>query len=133
MEKLQRDKCKSFDSCGAPLCPMEISSFIGIWYPNEEICTNRIGSTLAWIKRQRKIAKGGSDPEKYFTYDMLYRNSVIKKGIKGLDPDQPEEVQLKKWFKTHPLKRLWTEKEKQEQRELLNKNLGRVKISTNCK
>ena len=43
--------------------------------------------------------------DKYFTYEMLKHNCVIGKGIKGLDPDLPEEKQLKMWYEKHPPKK----------------------------
>jgi len=48
------------------------------------------------MKAQRKlsrVAAGG-----YFTVEMLNRLVVIRKGITGLDPNLPEEPQLRSWF-----------------------------------
>lgn len=40
---MSNDNCKKFESCEAPLCPMDERSLKhGIWYPDEDICNLRI-------------------------------------------------------------------------------------------
>jgi len=92
---------------------------VGIWYPDEEIC--RLKKIPDWIRRQKKIKNKAKDVDKYFTYEMLKHNCIIGKGVKGLDPDLPEEKQLKMWHEKHPLKKARTEK----QQEVLNEALKR--------
>ena len=43
---------------------------------------------------------------------MLERNCVIRKGIEGLDPDQDEDYQLKKWLRDHPEKKTLSKTER---------------------
>lgn len=91
-----RPACTLYETCNTPLCPLDGSSLNGIWYPDEEICRSRVHGNLPWMKAQRKlsrVAAGG-----YFTVEMLNRLVVIRKGIVGLDPDLPEEPQLRAWF-----------------------------------
>jgi len=91
-----RPVCSLYETCNTPLCPLDGSSLNGIWYPDEEICRSRIHGNLSWMKAQRKlsrVAAGG-----YFTVEMLKRLIVIRKGITGLDPNVPEEPQLRTWF-----------------------------------
>ncbi len=91
-----RPACTLYETCNTPLCPLDGSSLNGIWYPDEEICRSRVNGNLPWMKAQRKlsrVAAGG-----YFTVEMLNRLVVIRKGIVGLDPDLPEEPQLRAWF-----------------------------------
>ena len=91
-----RPVCTLYENCIAPLCPLDRSSLKGIWYPDEEICRSRTQGNLPWMKAQRKlsrVAAGG-----YFTVEMLNRLVVIRKGIAGLDPNLPEEPQLRSWF-----------------------------------
>ena len=91
-----RPSCTLYETCNTPLCPLDGSSLNGIWYPDEEICRSRVHGNLSWMKAQRKLARiaaGG-----YFTVEMLNRLVVIRKGITGLDPDVPEEPQLRAWF-----------------------------------
>ncbi len=91
-------KCKHFNTCSAPLCPMDNQTLDGgLWYPHEEICKLRKFAKQGWIRKQRKIVKIGSDTSRYFTVDMLNSIKSVKKGIKGLDPDQ--EIGLKQGFK----------------------------------
>jgi len=88
--------CTLYENCIAPLCPLDRSSLKGIWYPDEEICRSRTHGNPPWMKAQRKlsrVAAGG-----YFTIEMLNRLVVIRKGIAGLDPNLPEEPQLRAWF-----------------------------------
>jgi len=91
-----RPACSLYEDCIAPLCPLDRRSLAGIWYPDEEICRSRTQGNLPWMKAQRKlsrVAAGG-----YFTVEMLNRLVVIRKGIAGLDPNLPEEPQLRSWF-----------------------------------
>jgi len=92
----QRPSCSLYETCIAPLCPLDQSSLNGIWYPDEEICRSRTNGNLPWMKAQRRlsrVAAGG-----YFTVEMLTHLVVIRKGITGLDPNIPEAPQLRAWF-----------------------------------
>ncbi len=97
--------CTLFESCLAPLCPLDPSSLKGIWYPDEDICRSRSQGGRPWIKAQRRIAKVAGSGAGYFTLEMLSRLVVIRKGIAGLDPDLPEEQQLRAWFQKRPERR----------------------------
>jgi len=134
---VKRQECKRYDTCSAPLCPMDDQSLQnGIWYPDEEICHNQAYRSLTWIKNQKKIAKkacpvgigprkkgydsygvgsyGAGAMDRYFTLKMLDRNIVIRKGIEGLDPDHDEAYQLRRWLKAHPEKRELSKTEREE-------------------
>jgi len=91
-----RPACTLYETCNTPLCPLDGSSLNGIWYPDEEICRSRVHGNLPWMKAQRKLARVAAGG--YFTVEMLNRLVVIRKGIVGLDPDLPEEPQLRAWF-----------------------------------
>jgi len=109
--------CKRYESCSAPFCPMNEGSLGGIWFPEEEICRSREFSQEAWIKRQKMIAKKTGDIYPGYTYEMLQRDCIIKKGIVGIDPDIPidefdEAVQ--KWLEAHPEKKPMSEEKKAE-------------------
>ena len=67
------------------------------------------------MKTQRKIVKAGADPSRYFTFGMLNRGCIIRRGIAGLDADQPEAPQLRKLMESHPSreKRVLSEEHKQ--------------------
>ena len=106
-------ECKKYDTCNAPLCPLDEQSLKhGIWYPDEEICGIRTHATLPWIQNQKKLVKKTGRADRYFNLQMLERNCIIRKGIEGLDPDQAEEYQLKKWLKAHPEKRVLSKEER---------------------
>jgi hypothetical protein len=100
-----RPTCSLFESCLAPLCPLDPSSLKGIWYPDEEICRSRSQGGRPWIRAQRRLAKVAGSGAGYFTLEMLSRLVVIRKGITGLDPDLPEEPQLRTWFQKRPDRR----------------------------
>ena len=91
-----RPACTLYETCNTPLCPLDGSSLNGIWYPDEEICRSRVHGNLPWMKAQRKLARVAAGG--YFTVEMLNRLVVIRKGIVGLDPNLPEEPQLRAWF-----------------------------------
>lgn len=97
-----RPGCTLFESCFAPLCPLDPVSLKGIWYPDEEICRSRSQGGRPWIRSQRRIAKVAGHGAGYFTLEMLDRLVVIRKGITGLDPDLAEEAQLRAWFQKRP-------------------------------
>jgi len=106
-----RPTCTLYETCNTPLCPLDGSSLNGIWYPDEEICRSRVHGNLPWMKAQRKIAKSANQMSGYFTLAMLNRNCIIRPGITGLDPNEPEEPQLKRWLDDHPVKREMSEEE----------------------
>jgi Holliday junction resolvase RusA-like endonuclease len=91
-----RAVCTLYETCNVPLCPLDGSSLNGIWYPDEEICRSRVHGNLPWMKAQRKLSRVAASG--YFTVEMLTRLVVIRKGIVGLDPNLPEEQQLRAWF-----------------------------------
>jgi len=93
----------------------------GIWHPDEDIRTSKDYKNLPRIRAQRKIAKVKSDANKYFTFDMSNRGGMIKRGIVGLGPDHPEELQLTRRMKAHPIreKRTLTEEQKRAKAEIL--------------
>ena len=91
-----RPACALYENCIAPLCPLDRSSLKGVWYPDEEICRSRTQGNLPWLKAQRKLTRVAATG--YFNLEMLNHLVVIRKGIAGLDPDVPEEPQLRAWF-----------------------------------
>jgi hypothetical protein len=92
----RRPTCTLYETCNTPLCRLDGSSLNGIWYPDEEICRSRVHGNLSWMKAQRKLSRVAASG--YFTVEMLNRLVVIRKGITGLDPNLPEEPQLRTWF-----------------------------------
>ena len=111
INKLKSDQCRHFDSCSAPLCPLDEKHLKGdIWYPEEEIC--RLKKIPDWIKQQKKIAKKTKEKDTYYNYEMLNRNCRVGNGMTGLNPDKSEEPQLEDWHKKHPLKKALSEKQK---------------------
>jgi len=110
--------CKKFDECSAPICPLDQESLEKCsWFSDEDICT-RTPYPL-WIKQQKKIKKISSNPDRYFTYEMLNKNFMVKTGIEGLDPDKVESPQLKQWLKAHRGRKELTQVEKDRKRELI--------------
>lgn len=98
-----KSRCKNFKSCNAPLCPLDKGSLtFGVWYPVEEICKLKGYRNLPFVVNQRKIQKRAKDRNTYYTYRMLNRSIVIKRGIKGLNPARPRREQEDLWLKGHP-------------------------------
>jgi hypothetical protein len=99
----QRNKCRYYDECSAPLCPMlsDEENRKGLWYPEEEICWRR-KDLPDWVRQQRKVVKKVKKENMpyYFTLDMLMVPFRVTDSVRGLDSDQgDEEKQLKAWFK----------------------------------
>jgi hypothetical protein len=97
------ERCRLFEDCLAPLCPLDRSSLKGIWYADEEICRSRTNGNLPWIRAQRKIARVKAVG--YFTLEMLSDIRTARKGMAGLDPNEDEQTQLNRWFGRHEKKR----------------------------
>jgi len=121
-------KTPHFEKCTAPLC-LEADDIDdnSIWYANEPICSAQPKTgTPNWIKQQRKIARQTKqNPEiGFFTLEMLKRNCVVGKGMKGINGDkQNTKWQIKRWFEKHKTKRKLSEKEKEVIRERFKKNV----------
>lgn len=101
--------CGLFETCLAPLCPLDRISLKGVWYPDEEICRSRTNGNLSWIRAQRKIARvkaGG-----YFTLEMLADIRTARRGLTGIDPNEEEQAQLRRWLDLHARKRTGREGE----------------------
>jgi len=106
--------CPLYERCAAPICPMDPNAKHRSWYSNEDVCSSSKFKDHNVVVTQRKISKKGS--EGYFTYEMLNRDIVVKKGIQGIDPDIPGSVERKgqnvieslyrereeSWLKGHP-------------------------------
>jgi hypothetical protein len=98
-----RPACGLYETCTAPLCPLDQDSLKGIWYPDEEICRSRTHGSLPWIRAQRKIAR--AEASGYFNLVILKSIRTIRKGITGLDPNAEEKPQLRRWLGLHEKKR----------------------------
>ena len=46
------ERCRLFEDCLAPLCPLDRSSLKGIWYSDEEICRSRTNGNLPWVNHR---------------------------------------------------------------------------------
>lgn len=94
--------CPRFEDCSAPICPLQQNTIYGgIWYPDEDICTAKKFQTLPWVKKQKAIAKINAPNDRYFTVEMLEAVRQVRKGIEGINPDQPLEQARKaekKWI-----------------------------------
>ena len=126
-EKVKPEDCPKWDSCSAPICPLEdkIKNLNYIWYPDEEICPKHKNQ---FIKTQKKIKKKARDLDKYFNLEMLNRNFIVGAGIVGLNPYEEEGPQLKRWLRKHPLKRQISEEERKVIRKRFEKAIHRQKL-----
>ena len=96
-------KCKYFDGCSAPMCPVDSEAVKTVWFADEPVC--RPNDVPDWVKRQRKIAKTCAGTAGCFTLPMLERRCVIGKKISGIDHDgdvaEREEAE-RNWLEKHP-------------------------------
>lgn len=94
-------KCPHYDTCCAPICPHYKDG--SLWYPEEDICKWTKANQCQIVKTQRKIKKKCTNDDGYFTPAMLDINCMVKKGIKGLDPDAKNQWKKElQWIKAHP-------------------------------
>jgi hypothetical protein len=101
------EKCSYFERCDAPICPMDPSKERAVWYPDEEICKNREFKDMDLIITQKKIAKINKrhEVQGLFTFSMLNRTLIVRKGISGLSEDQDLDEIAKS-------ERIWIQKHK---------------------
>ena len=98
--------CPYFEKCNAPLCPMDPNKEIPVWYPDEEICRNIEFRDKDLIITQKKIARLNRrhEVQGIFTFNMLNRPLIIRKGISGLNEDLSLEGIAKSegmWIQKH--------------------------------
>ena len=92
--KQENEKCTFWQrGCNNQICPMVKDNSRYIWYSEEDICSNPEYRDELTVINQKKLKK--KKALGYFTYEMLNRDFVIKKGIEGIDPDVPEAVDLR--------------------------------------
>lgn len=92
MNNIAEKDCPSYETCSAPLCPLDIGNHV--FFPDEDICKKR--NPPAWVRTQKKIAKRAVDRDTYYTIDMLLEVKRVTAHISGADPDK---VNDEAWIK----------------------------------
>jgi hypothetical protein len=90
VEPVPYESCPFHGRCENPICPMDPIREKRIWYSDEGLCLNPEYKGDKAVVSQKKIAK--KHAQGYFTHAMLNRDIIVKKGIRGIDPDIPESV-----------------------------------------
>lgn len=117
MQKMDKFNCPNFENCSAAICPLDPTNLDdAIYYPDEEICKRRDFQRADWIRKQKAVVKVGAAADRYWTVDMLRAAKQVRKGIEGINPDQPLD-----------------EARKAEQRWIVEKKGGRVIAKQNQK
>ena len=100
MATMNKDQCHLFETCEAPLCPLQANTVEnGVWYADEEICRTRKHHSLQWIKKQKRIVRLGLTSDiGYFTVEMLNAIQRVTRNTKGADADVVHSKQ--QWFKS---------------------------------
>lgn len=121
--------CPRFDSCDAPLCPMDEDRARRTWFADEPICAQVGMRSTRFVKIQQKIARAGTPPTSFFTVPMLESVGGVKAGIAGLDANSTANRHLREleWIKKHRRGpgRVWTP----EQREAAKERLSQIRPS----
>jgi hypothetical protein len=101
------EKCPYFESCNAPICPLDPNKESAVWYPYEGICKNKEFKNTKLIITQKKISKINKrhEVQGIFTYNMLNKHLKIYKNISGINEDLPLEDFVKS-------ENAWTQKHK---------------------
>ncbi|WP_291492256.1 hypothetical protein [Desulfurella sp.] len=105
-EEMIPENCPYFEKCNAPICPLDPNKEISVWYPDEEICRNREFRDMDLIITQKKISRINRrhEVQGFFTFNMLNRPLIAKRGISGLNEDLSIEdiaKSEKTWIKKH--------------------------------
>ena len=82
--------CPFYGRCENPICPIDPLREKRIWYSDEGLCINPEYKEDKTVISQKKIAR--KHAEGYFTHAMLNRDIIVKKGVRGIDPDVPDSV-----------------------------------------
>jgi hypothetical protein len=85
---------------------MDPNKEIAVWYPDEGICRNREFRDKDLIITQKKIARLNRrhEVQGIFTFNMLNRSLIIRKGISGVNEDLSLEGIAKSegmWIQKH--------------------------------
>jgi len=117
--------CPKYDDCSAALCPLACNLEDLIWYSGvEEICSRKDFQSLDWIQNQKAIVKAKAPADKYFTVPMLQAIKQARRGIEGINPDQPlekaREVE-KRWIAEKKSGRVIAEQNQKPSRVVANK------------
>lgn len=99
-----KKECDHFNTCSAPLCPLDNESMEhGIWYSDEEVCKVLRFARLMWIRNQKKIQRKSKDDSTYYTVEMINRKIIIRGGVMGINPNRDNTKELEqKWIENHP-------------------------------
>ena len=54
IKPLKPEDCVIFDKCSAPICPLYNK---GVWFSDEDICTNEYFQQTRQVKNQKKLKK----------------------------------------------------------------------------
>ncbi len=118
-------RCRFYDRCSAPICPLFSGLESAAWYPDEEICRNPDFRDAQWRKTQLKIKRRANNTDTFYTFKMLDRNIVVTKAIKGLNPDSERwQEREKNWLK----RRKHHEKKQLSQRVIENLKRGQKRL-----
>ena len=92
--EISPQQCSMWKECNDMICPMDQGKEKRIWYAEkgfeEDVCNNPEYRNNFAVRNQKKLKR--FNPSGYFTYQMLNRDIIIRKGITGIDPDVPETV-----------------------------------------
>jgi hypothetical protein len=119
------EQCPYFESCGAPICPLDPNKESAVWYPFEKICRNKEFKNLTFIINQKKIAKINKKHEVqgFFTYNMLNRTLKVRIGFSGLNVNKDIDKIAKN-------ERLWIQRHKgisDEIKAMMSENMKKVR------
>lgn len=71
--------CVLYEKCSAPVCPVDED---GVWYSDEEICTNRYFQQDKMVKNQKRLRKVKASG--IFTPVSLKKIQRVRKNTKGM-------------------------------------------------
>jgi len=99
-------KCKYYDKCNAPICPLDRDSIEnGIWYSQEPICKNPEFSDNIVIRNMKTISKIDKSGETWYNYEMLNNELNFNGAIKGFSPDSIDKESIQKWIRKYTIKK----------------------------
>ena len=93
LQMITPEQCPGFEGCKAPLCPVDSSFGLALWFPNEPVCQARAYRGEPWRKAQIKIARKAIDRGSCYTVKMLSAVKVVRREIRGIADGEDAEAQ----------------------------------------
>jgi len=106
---MDKKECYKFNSCEAPICPLDPSAREAIWFIDEPTCVK--SPIPDWVKTQHRITRAlmklrSPSSVGYFKISMLERKPKITKSLAGITENKAsyrkdDKTLEEEWLRKH--------------------------------